>query len=787
MNQKYIVHRYAHILGITVFFLILSGNKLWALPAAQYSFTALNAPYTSITGSQASIYCDDCAVTSIPLGFTFNFVGTNYTSISLCSNGFAYFSAAYQSTLTNSLSNAQNIGPMLMPLWDDLNGNCGPNYYTTTGVAPNRVFIYEMQNLQWNYYSGCNVMSFEVKLYETSNTIEFCYSQGVNPPANSLGATIGIFGGGTDYQTLPSSAANPVPSTSTFTSSISTRPATGQIYRWAPQSLTTSFAVASFCGGGTLNVDYSSQGIVFNAGNSFNVELSDPLGSFATPTVIGTLASTATSGTIPSTFPVNQAAGTAYRIRVVSTNTAYTGTDNGTDLTINPQVTPDVTITASPDSAICVNTLVTFTATPNGGGPSPSYQWYLNNSPVGTNSPTYSNNTLSDLDAVKVVMTSNAPCATPATATSNIITMSVANPSTPSIFVYADPGDTICPGTAVTFHTLVSNGGNNPIYQWTKNGNPVGTNSPSYMDLVLIDGDIVQCTLTSNQTCVSPVTVTSNQMITKLSNSGFLAGNTSYPTTRQILMAGYKYQVSDAECNLLATIDPVGANPINGVTYATVALTYSVNTYNGQPYVKRHYDIYPDVNEETSTAILTLYAYQSEFSSYNAVAGPWGFPLLPTDSADVAGISNVRITQFHGIGNVPTNYPGPVQIFSPTSVVWDTTYHWWKMTFPVTGFSGFYIHTVNADNPLSVVNTTTNSAALSAYPNPAENAITVTVSGARNGDGYLSLTDVTGKLIQKVKVTDNNTNIDLTALAPGLYIIKYNDDARSETIKVTKQ
>lgn len=89
------------------------------------------------------------------------------------------------------------------------------------------------------------------------------------------------------------------------------------------------------CTAGTaVNVDFTSVG-TFTAGNVYSAELSNAAGSFALPTVIGTLSSTANSGTIAATIPANTAAGAGYRIRVVSDLPIVTGTDNGTNLTIN--------------------------------------------------------------------------------------------------------------------------------------------------------------------------------------------------------------------------------------------------------------------------------------------------------------------------------------------------------------------------------------------------------------------------------------------------------------------
>lgn len=95
---------------------------------------------------------------------------------------------------------------------------------------------------------------------------------------------------------------------------------------------------------------------------------------------------------------------------------------------------PSVVISAVPGSTICAGTSVTFTATPTVGGASPSYQWKLNGVNVGSNSPNYTNAALANGNTISCVLTSNSPCASPLTATSNTITMTVNPiPSNPGI------------------------------------------------------------------------------------------------------------------------------------------------------------------------------------------------------------------------------------------------------------------------------------------------------------------------------------------------------------------
>ena len=74
----------------------------------------------------------------------------------------------------------------------------------------------------------------------------------------------------------------------------------------------------------TGTVLFTSTGI-FNAGNVYTVELSDATGSFTSPVTIGTLNSTANSGSIPITIPFSSSTGTAYVVRVVSSNPIMVG------------------------------------------------------------------------------------------------------------------------------------------------------------------------------------------------------------------------------------------------------------------------------------------------------------------------------------------------------------------------------------------------------------------------------------------------------------------------------
>ncbi|PLX11336.1 MAG: hypothetical protein C0594_03820 [Marinilabiliales bacterium] len=111
--------------------------------------------------------------------------------------------------------------------------------------------------------------------------------------------------------------------------------------------------------------------------------------------------------------------------RRVVTSGSYTSNSSSILITVNPIVTPGVTISADA-STICTGSTVTFTATPTNGG-TPSYQWMNNGSNVGTNSNTFSTSTLANYDEISCTMISNASCISTTDASSNTLLITITN------------------------------------------------------------------------------------------------------------------------------------------------------------------------------------------------------------------------------------------------------------------------------------------------------------------------------------------------------------------------
>ncbi|WP_165917393.1 delta-60 repeat domain-containing protein [Flaviaesturariibacter aridisoli] len=102
----------------------------------------------------------------------------------------------------------------------------------------------------------------------------------------------------------------------------------------------STLGASTYCAGTTVVVPFVA-GAGFSSGNVFTVQLSNASGSFAAPVTIGTQSGTG-SGSINATLPGGLAAGSGYRVRIISSAPAGTGADNGVNLTINAQPAPPV-------------------------------------------------------------------------------------------------------------------------------------------------------------------------------------------------------------------------------------------------------------------------------------------------------------------------------------------------------------------------------------------------------------------------------------------------------------
>ena len=215
---------------------------------------------------------------------------------------------------------------------------------------------------------------------------------------------------------------------------------------------TGTVSPAAYCAGQAVNVPFKSF-ISMAPGNTYYAQLSDKKGRFANAVTIGSLSTSASTGSIPALIPDTMPEGTAYRIRVISTDSARTGADNGTNLTIH--ALPAAVITSA-GTDFCPGDSLAIQAQTGAGY---TYQWLNNFLPVaGATSSTY----YAKQSGVFNVIVSNA---SGCNRTSGSI--SVTKRNNPNATITAGGPTSFCSGGAVS---LNANTGNNFTYQWKKNG-----------------------------------------------------------------------------------------------------------------------------------------------------------------------------------------------------------------------------------------------------------------------------------------------------------------------------
>jgi Leucine-rich repeat (LRR) protein len=172
----------------------------------------------------------------------------------------------------------------------------------------------------------------------------------------------------------------------------------------------------------------------------------------------------------------------------------------------------------------------------------------------------------------------------------------------------------------------------------------------------------------------------------------------------QVIAGVTSTDITSGIFNLITLTPSSGNNALSGNVTALETIDTAIASFNGAPYVERHYDITPEVNAANAQATVTLYFTQQDFDTYNSYITfhNLNLPLLPTGGVDNG---NVIITQYHGAFSgtaIPANYSQGSEVIAPV-VVWDTANNWWTVTFPVSGFSGFFASTGVFPLPLTLL------------------------------------------------------------------------------------
>lgn len=162
---------------LLVFLFTASHGQLVITDTGDCNSHTLHATLTGTMPTGTGITADDAYSGVFPIGFTFNFYGTNYTQLVIGSNGVLNFNTALAGAycpwpITAALLGNPDMRNAVCGPWCDILISAGGSItQSTSGVAPNRKF-----SVTWcgTRMFSCTTQwtTSQIILYETSNLIE---------------------------------------------------------------------------------------------------------------------------------------------------------------------------------------------------------------------------------------------------------------------------------------------------------------------------------------------------------------------------------------------------------------------------------------------------------------------------------------------------------------------------------------------------------------------------------------------------------------------------------------
>ncbi|MBX2904386.1 MAG: hypothetical protein KF744_00005, partial [Taibaiella sp.] len=504
-----------------------------------YNYSVLSGTFSSISSTGTVVGGSiplgaavlDRTTTSIPLGFSFSFCGTPYTQLSASNHCWLSLANSGSTIFVNASGNIPSAGT-LMFFWDDCAGTGADAYYLTTGTAPNRVFTIQYTDWHGNpspWTAGTGTKTMQVKLYETSNVIEYWYGSGA---LTGLTATVGIANSTTDFKTVTTPYTTAT--YGSFYTAISTPPSDGTILRWSTCSVTATPSVsASVCPGGTVTLTATTSGTSWSWAGPGGFT-STSLTPVITATSSGTYTFAATNGTCTTT------ATTAVTVN---------------PLPAAPVITPSVT-------TVCNGASVSLTSSAAATWSSTLYLY----SDAGLTTP-YTGGTATTVymhpDTVTVVtpitytvtVTNGFGCTASSTATVTI------NPATAAI---TGPM-TVCAGYNITLSSTTSGG------TWSSSATGIGTvNSTTGVVTGISPGTTTIYYTVAGCSSVAVVTVTPTPTAITGINIACLGATTTLSSTP----AGGTWSSS---LPAIGSVDP-STGVVTGLTVGTTTITYDLGS-----------------------------------------------------------------------------------------------------------------------------------------------------------------------------------------------------------------
>lgn len=179
--------------------LFLLSFSTFAQVSSTYTFANGTTPaHVAMSGGTvlaSGTAMDDAIFTNIPIGFTFNFNGVDYTTVGVSTNGFIWFGSTNPAaTDYNPISSTAGMAGVASCFGANLVGQAaGASLkYTTTGTCPNRVFM--VQWLTMKVVGKTSKIDLQITLTEGSNLVELHPYDASYLVSDSYNAQVGLRG-----------------------------------------------------------------------------------------------------------------------------------------------------------------------------------------------------------------------------------------------------------------------------------------------------------------------------------------------------------------------------------------------------------------------------------------------------------------------------------------------------------------------------------------------------------------------------------------------------------------
>jgi hypothetical protein len=190
------------------------------------------------------------------IGFNFILMGNLYSQFTAGANGMVGLGSTAFSNTAYSPSGGTTTTPLIAPFAGDLQtGASGKVHFKVIGSAPNRCLVVEFLNMSIYYDATSSDGTFQCRLYETSNVIEFVYgsmtvSRTTGSGVGSISPAIGFVTNSTAnnfaFVTISSNSSattgsftlNPSSTVGTITNLNSSSDGSRRIYKYTPATST---------------------------------------------------------------------------------------------------------------------------------------------------------------------------------------------------------------------------------------------------------------------------------------------------------------------------------------------------------------------------------------------------------------------------------------------------------------------------------------------------------------------------------------------------------------------